>query len=87
MSAKPIDLSERNIPNTFANCKSKFLSINQIIFGLQLGLIKTEDVPKEVIAKFPRPRFNDDKTPIKVKDKENNSAHESHSENSFGEED
>ena len=60
MSAKPIDLSERNIPNTFANCKSKFLSINQIIFGLQLGLIKTEDLPDEVRAKFPKPHYDSD---------------------------
>ena len=70
MSAKPLDLSKRDIPNTFApNCWSKFCSINDIIFALQLGLIKTEDVPEEVIDMFPDPRFND-KSPIEFKSHE-----------------
>ena len=65
LSAKPLDLSKRDIPNTFAPyCDSKFFSINDIIFTLQLGLVKTEDVPEEIIDRFPDPRFND-KSPVK----------------------
>ena len=61
MSEKPIDLSERNIPNTFApKCKAKFFSINDLIFTLQLGLVKAEDVPKEVKATFPKPHYDSD---------------------------
>ena len=72
MSAKPLDLSKRDIPNTFApNCWSKFCSINDIIFALQLGLIKAEDLPDEVRAKFPKPHYDSDEDsypyPIKSK--------------------
>ena len=72
MSAKPLDLSKRDIPNTFApHCWSKFFSINDIIFTLQLGLVKAEDVPKEVKAKFPKPHYDSDEDsypyPIKSK--------------------
>ena len=78
----------RNIPNTFApRVRNEFLNINQVIMGLQFDFIQAENLPDEVRAQLPKPRFNDDKAPIKVKDKENNSAQESHSENSFGEED
>ena len=74
MSAKPLDLSKRDIPNTFATCKNDFLSINDIIFGLQLGLIKTEDVPEEIIDKFPDPRYND-KSPIEFKSHEDDKSY------------
>ena len=72
MSAKPLDLSKRDIPNTFApKCRAKFFSINSIIFALQLGLLKTEDIPKEVKAKFPKPHYDSDEDsypyPIKSK--------------------
>ena len=75
MSAKPIDLSERNIPNTFApKARNKFFSINGIIFALQLGLLKTEDVPEEIIDKFPDPGYND-KSPIEFKSHEEDKSY------------
>ena len=64
-----------NIPNTFAPLlKNEFLNVNQVIMGLQLGLIQTKDVPEEVIDMFPDPRFND-KAPVKIKYTENKKPH------------
>ena len=65
-----------NIPNTFAPLlENEFLNVNQVIMGLQLGLIQTKDLPDEVRAQFPKPRFNDDKSPVKIKYTENKKPH------------
>ena len=60
---KPI---ERNIRNTFApRVGNEFLDIHEVIMGLQFGFIDAKNLPDEVRAQLPKPRFNDDKAPIK----------------------
>ena len=62
---KPV---ERNIRNTFApRVGNEFLDIHEVIMGLQFGFIDAKNLPDEVRAQLPRPRFNDDKSPIKFK--------------------
>ena len=61
-----------NIPNTFApGLENDFLNINQVIMGLQYGIIKAENLPKEVKAQLPKPHYDSDEDsypyPIKSK--------------------
>ena len=61
-----------NIPNTFApRVENDFLSINQVIMGLQFGVIEAKNLPDEVRAQLPKPHYNSDEDsypyPIKSK--------------------